>query len=91
MLDTTERPCTDKITEPSKQWRNKYQALASYFGSSISTGEEVFREIGDVFWGPRAWPSKEIAEQKAHELSLIPTTAMTRGLVEYLGAFPVTA
>lgn len=87
---TIERPKVEKLTAPAKRWRNRYRVLESYLGQSISTGALVTRRAGEEFWAPRTWPSKEIAEQKAHELVLM-RSALSRGKTEYLGAFPVEA
>ena len=87
---TATRPKAKRLSKPAKLWRNQYLALASYAGVSISTGALTKRHEGEVFWGPRTWPSKEIAEQKAHELSLI-RSALSLGKIDYLGAFPVEA
>ena len=77
MLDTIERPSTDKITEPAKRWRNKWRARIT---GPTNIGK-VLVERGEVYWGATLHPSKDVAESWA---------AATPGCSEHLGAFPVS-
>ena len=88
MTDTTTRPQREKLARPSDRWKNWYKALTGYIGVSAHTGTHHFRRAGEVFSGPRTWPSKDIAEQKALNLSRGETTAIGRGVCKYIGAFP---
>lgn len=82
MSNTIERPRTDKITEPSKRWRNKYRALRPYRNQ-----HQERRLPGQVYFASLTWPSKEIAETKA---TCGYRSSVVLGYSEYLGAFPVT-
>jgi len=84
MTDTIERPSTDKITEPAKQWRNWFVVVTVYF----SLTDNRRRHVGEKLHGQEVWPSKDIAEQKA--ISYVPTgnSAIGKGYLEYLGAYP---
>lgn len=88
MMDTTERPCTDKITEPAKQWRNWYRALRKTSPCPLRGGKRFKR--GDIFPSTVSWPTKEIAEQKyldeAAERSKV--FGINNDNCEHLGAFP---
>lgn len=87
MTDTIERPRTDKITEPSKQWRNWYETH-----NDGQLGDGRFVRTGDRYPSPLTpYPSKEIAEQKAaeHQAAHKRVWGVLNG--EYLGAFPVTS
>lgn len=72
----------EKITEPSKRWRNRYRALVHFY----TPGNE--RRPGEVYDGSKTWPSKEIAEEKAEECRKRVGTPFNGGASEYLGAFP---
>lgn len=76
----------DRIEEPAKAWRNWYRALQDWVGTSRTTGEVTPHIAGDIFCGP-LWPSKEIAEQKVHELR-VTRSALRSGKMEYLGTYP---
>lgn len=84
MLDTIERPSTDKVTEPAKRWRNWYVATR-HFGCAVT-----LRMIweGERFPASKTWPSKEVAEQKHVDDAAKPNHAAF-DCAEYLGAFPV--
>ena len=62
MLDTIERPSTDKITEPAKRWRNKWKALVHSYERHAP---HIKYAPGQIFDGYTVWPSKDVAEQKA--------------------------
>lgn len=84
---------TEKLKEPSKRWRNKWRMVGnSYVGSLCGTcGKMAFRATGDVFdTCCKTWPSREIAEAKAHE-GISESLAKGRVPLEWLGAFPVDA
>lgn len=75
-----------KATEPAKQWRNWWRVNERF--KSSTTGK--WRDVGEVYAAPVAWPSLEVAEQKAFE-----TITMRKGhggsirreMDTYLGAF----
>ena len=85
MLDTIERPSTDKITAPAKRWRNRYLALRD--ARKYKTGEPF--KAGDVYDGDGVWPTREVAEQKYLDERAEILRAAPRLSTEYLGAFPV--
>lgn len=83
MLDTKEKPVEGKVTEPSRQWRNRFRHLAPVpfvNGVTLGTGDH---------WGFNIFPSKDAAETRAAQWIATQPSPL-RGDVEYLGAFPVT-
>lgn len=68
--------------EPSRAWRNKWRAVGRFFNG------DKLRLPGDVYWGARTWPSKEMAEQGAAISQADPNRASGCGEAIYLGAFP---
>ena len=80
MLDTIERPQTEKITEPAKKWANRFRIVERI----REYGASNMLEPGHEFVPSLRWPSKDIAEQKALE-----RMDVREGVTEYLGAFPV--
>lgn len=73
---------TEKIEKPAKRWRNRYRA-------SEDAVYEIagFRRAGEEYQSPRAFPSYEVAEQKA---LVFAEKHLRTGYVpdEWLGAFP---
>ena len=82
MTDIIELLKTEKITAPSKQWRNKWEATAVV--QDRNTGK-IFMP-GESMWGIFIWPSKDIAEEKAIEW--IAEHVHDRRFFRHLGAFP---
>lgn len=80
MLDTTERPSTDKITEPAKRWRNWFRATERCFCNG-----QIYSQ-GDKIPGRDTHPSRDLAETEA-------AVSLSRCIwaYEYLGAYPVEA
>jgi hypothetical protein len=69
--------------EPSKAWRNKWRiAHPTPFDVCGFCGEGHVAEAADEWWACATWPSKEIAESKAGEVT--PADGDS-----YIGAFPV--
>jgi hypothetical protein len=72
----------EPIKKPAKAWRNWWKAT-----ESVLYGPPLCKrlQVGDVYQGDTAWPSKDVAEQKA---------LSRQGRIdgwkddEYLGAFP---
>lgn len=79
----------EKKTAPPKRWRNKYVVIVAH--------ENVIGWVtpGEIVWGFRCYPSKEIAEQAAYDARERGRTtrghrsSWADGNVEYLDAFPV--
>lgn len=88
MTDTIQKPRQKTHTPPAKQWRNWWEKARSSVTRDRGSNSLTYREAGEVFCGETAWPSKEIAEQKALDVIASDTS---RGRVpnKYLGAEPV--
>jgi hypothetical protein len=80
MLDLQER--TTKPAAPAKLWRNWYR---------VHKRMGVTRRVGvwhpGVTRGPDLFPSREIAEQKAHNF-IAHCFPHARSWFDYIGAFP---
>jgi len=80
VIDLEEVLSRKLVTEPPKRWFNWYRTTDGY----------EFEDETSPARGPNAWPSHEIAEQKA--LMAIEKCAVKgrwpRGSVEWAGAFP---
>jgi hypothetical protein len=85
MSDTIERTVTEKITRPSRQWRNRFLPLAN--GHRYGTTELTYKNV--PYDSHFVWPSKEVAEQKAFDEMARLVRLKVAGPVKYLGAFPV--
>jgi len=90
MLDTKEVVSTERITEPAKRWRNKFQAqqlIHAHDRHGVFTREYARGEITDT---SPLYPSKEIAEEGAAEFLADNIRRHHNNAWLYLGAFPVT-
>ena len=74
----------EKRSAPAKAWRNKWRVIVA--AEHSSDGEAVGPGI---HWGKVIFPSKEIAQQHAHNTVDKAKKHNTAHWVEYLGAFPV--
>ncbi|MCL4715489.1 MAG: hypothetical protein KJZ75_11310 [Hyphomonadaceae bacterium] len=89
MTDTAEKTRTEKATDPAKRWRNWWRVNCAFL--SATTGKR--HSIGDIYAGDIAWPSKEIAEQRAMD-NLATGRTSTGDVIRrqprdtYLGAYP---
>lgn len=91
MLDTTERPIADKVTETARGFRNKYR-IDKRTLFRREGGQKFYREPGE-YLSAYVWPSRDVAETRAAEwLRHTERSLRTQGVTcEYLGAFPVSA
>lgn len=81
-LETRLREETETITKPPTRWRNKWRATMR-----CTEPDGRILERGEVYWGRKVFPSKDLAETFAHaQLERCPTN---RRATQYLGAFPV--
>jgi len=85
---TIERPKVEKLTAPSKRWRNRWRAVTN-IRETYAGGRRHKR--GDEYWGLMVHPSKEIAEEFALKSICANVTDCGYAIKEYLGAFPVEA
>jgi hypothetical protein len=90
MLDTINVPATEKVTEPSRQWANRYR-IDKRTKFRTDAGNTFYRDAG-TYDAERAWPSKDVAEHRAGEyMAHIARELRKQGVTcEYLGAFPVS-
>lgn len=86
MIDTTDKPITEKITRPAKQWRNKWRTLKAFYAEHHNR----VMVPGDEYYGTLKYPSKEEAELQAASCFLDSNFAAYHAEAEYLGAHPVT-
>lgn len=72
------------IKEPSKRWRNKWEAGPNGTNGICGTcGKQGHRKMPfEKFYAHCAWPSKEVAEERAFKVLRI------KPYFKYLGAFP---
>lgn len=81
MLDLEERPLTR--TPPAKSWRNWYRV---YKRMGVTRNVGIWNP--GVRPGPNIFPSKEMAEQKAHEFINLRVFPHARSWFDYMGAWP---
>lgn len=71
------------MKKPAKAWRNWWLVVHPH---SMTKGRDA--RPGDKLVGEKMWPSKDTAETRAAFEMASPRYAASKGLNEYLGAFP---
>lgn len=82
---TEEEEKTGAVKEPSKRWRNRWMGEGNYV--CRQTRDAIRR--GEPYWGWGAWPTKEVAEEKALD-AIREWRAQGLRPDTYLGPFPLT-
>lgn len=80
MTKVVEHTKRETLTKPPGKWRNWYRALRN-FPSYADVGS---KKAGEIYGGVGLWPTRDIAETKAHESH----SSVTRGWAAYVGAYP---
>lgn len=77
-----------KAIKPASQWRNKWGAAEFCLSVDMATGRTDAFGPGDVVWGTKLFPTKEVAEEYAQ---VAIEMDVSRGVspLEYLGAHAV--
>lgn len=77
-----------KAVKPASLWRNKWGSPEDCRSIDMATGRKCFLRQGEIVWGTKLFPTKELAEeyaQRAMDLNLCAGVAP----LEYLGAHAV--
>ncbi len=82
MSDVREKVITEPAVAPPTRWRNWYMANG-HVNVTWTNGNVLSVGPGDTFFAWDLWPSRDVAEQKAHDDAPLRTCPS----LEYLGAF----
>ena len=77
-----------KAVKPASLWRNKWGAPEDCVSIDMATGREDFLQQGEIVWGTKLFPTKELAEEYAQRAMDVDLGA-GRAPLEYLGAHAV--
>jgi hypothetical protein len=78
----------ERAKKPASRWRNKWGAAEDCLSVDMATGVVDEFKSGDIIWGTKLFPSKEMAEEYA-ERAMEVDVARGQAPLEYLGAHPV--